>query len=292
MCRRRLVRSMWLACTLSATFACGRRDAPPPDSVVNKPSTMAVASAPSDWVGELGALFVVPSDSENTGVVIFPASPSPRLVSSAPLTLLSVSGDSAAARASLVMSDSQVCGEAPTIRLPDSAPSTWSVGLLSRSATPIRMDSIEALPSADSARFAADLARLASSQPTPRDSRFAGLPFVVLSARRFEVRGQEMVVAHLVRRLPQEATPLEEHSFVIAERPASVPNGPYVVTYFQRSEGTEETADHYEVLAAIRGAETTFLLLARDQEARTSYEILERAKTGRWRIRWARALAC
>jgi len=154
------------------------------------------------------------------------------------------------------------------------------------------MDSIESLLSADSARFAADLARLASAQPTTRDSRFAGLPFVVLSARRFEVRGQGIVVAHLVRRLPQEATPLEEHSLVIAERPASAPSSPYGVTYFQRSEGTEETADHYEVLAAIRGAETTFLLLARDQEARTSYEILERAKSGGWRIRWARTLAC
>jgi len=292
MCRQRLVRPLWLACTVSATFACGRRDAPPPDSAANKPSTVAVASAPSDWVSELGELFVVPSDSENTGVVIFPATPSPRLVSSAPLMLLTTSGDSAAARASLVVSDSQVCGEAPTIRLPDSAPSTWSVGLRARAAAPIRMDSIEALPSADSARFAADLARLASAQPTTRDSRFAGLPFVVLSARRFEVRGQGIVVAHLVRRLPQEATPLEEHSLVIAERPAPAPSSPYSVTYFQRSEGTEETADHYEVLAAIRGAETTFLLMARDQEARTNYEILERAKSGGWRIRWARTLAC
>src|SRR5688500_3917757 len=108
MCRRRLVRPMWLACTVSATFACGRRDAPPADSAAKKPSTVAVASAPSDWVSELGELFVVPSDSEQTGVVIFPATPSPRLVSSAPLTLLTTSGDSAAARASLVVSDSQV----------------------------------------------------------------------------------------------------------------------------------------------------------------------------------------
>jgi len=289
--RQRLVRSGWLAFT-GAVFACGRRDPPPPDSLATKPSPAAVVSAPSDWVSELGDLLVVPSDSDNTGVVIFPATPSPRLVSSAPLTLLSASGDSAPSRASLVVSDSQVCGEAQTIRLRDTVAKAWSVGLLRRSAAPLKMDSIEALPSADSARFAAEMARLASAQPTTRDSRFAGLPFVVLSARRFEARELEIVVAHLVRRLPQEATPLEEHSLVIAERLAAADKGPYDVMYYQRSEGTEETADHYEVLAAIRGAETTFLLLARDQEARTSYEILERGKTGGWRIRWARTLAC
>lgn len=292
MCRQRVERSILCACIAAAALACGTRDTPPPDSATDSAPTIAVASAPSDWVSELGELLIVPSDSENTGVVLFPPAPSPRLIASAPLTLLSASGDSVAARASLVESDSQVCGEAPTIRLDDSVATSWSVALLARSAVPIHMDSIESLPSPDSARFVADLARLASAQPPARDSRFAGLPFVVLSARRFETRGQQIVVAHLVRRLPQEATPLEEHSLIIAERAASARSEPSVVTYHQRSEGTEETADHFELLAAIRGAETTFLLLAREQDAQTRYEILERTKVGGWRMRWSRMLAC
>lgn len=292
MCRQRVLRSPVFACIAAAMLACGKPDARPADTLTTRAPTVAVASDPSDWVSELGALLVVPSDSESAGVVLFPAAPSARLISSAPLTLLSASGDSFAARASLVESDSQVCGEAPTIRLGDSVAISWSVALLPRSATALHMDSIEALPSPDSARFAADLARLASAQSPARDSRFAGLPFVVLSARRFETRGQQIVVAHLVRRLPQEATPLEEHSLIVAERAASARSEPFVVTYHQRSEGTEETADHFEVLAVIRGAETTFLLLAREQDAQTRYEILERTKAGGWRMRWSRMLAC
>jgi hypothetical protein len=226
--------------------------------------------------------------------VLFPANPSPRVISSTPLTLLSAAGDSVVTRAQLVVSDSQVCGEAPTVRLtgPVPAPASWSVALSRRSAVPLKLDSIEALPPADSARLTVNLARLASALPTSRDSRFTGLPFVVLSARRFEAHGQHVLVAHLVRRLPQEATPLEEHTLIIAERPAAAPKEPYAVTYHQRSEGTEETAEQFEVLSAIRGRETTLLLLARDQEARTQYEILERQKTGGWRTRWSRTLAC
>lgn len=291
MCCQRLVRPALLACTVAAMLACGRREAPPNDTLADSARPVAAASESSDWVTELGQLLVVPSDSDNTGVVLFPATPSQRLIASAPITLLSAAGDSATARATLVQSDSQVCGEAPTIRLSGVAPGSWSVGLLARSVVPLRMDSIEALPSADSARFAADLARLASALPTTRDSRFAGLPFVVLTARRFDAGDRKAVAAHLVRRLPQEASPLEEHTFVVAERPAVSPADAFVVSFHQRSEGTEETADHYEVLAAIRAGKTTFLLIARDREARTSYEVLERTQAG-WGIRWTRTLAC
>lgn len=293
MCRQRVVWSLLLVCTVAATDACSRRDASVRDSAADSTRQVAATTDPSgDWVSELGELLVVPFDSENAGIVLFPATPSPRLISSAPLTLLNAAGDSVVVRAALVVSDSQVCGEAPTVRLIGDIPTVWSVGLKARSVAVLRLDSIEALPSPDSVRLAAELARLASTIPMFRDSRFTGLPFVVLGARRFEAHGQEILVADLIRRLPQEATPLEERTFLIAERPASAKAEPYRVTHHQRSEGTEETAEHFEVLSAVRGSETVLLLLARDQEERTSYEILERAKAGGWRTRWSRALAC
>jgi hypothetical protein len=154
------------------------------------------------------------------------------------------------------------------------------------------MDSIEALPSADSARLAADLARLASALPMQKTSRFTGLPFAVLGAHRFESNGRQVVVAHLVRRLNQEAAPLEERTLIIAERPSPAAKGePYVVTHSLRSEGSEDTAEHFEVLAAIRGRQAPMLLLSRDQLSRTTYELLERADDG-WRTRWSRTLSC
>lgn len=287
---QRVVRSTLLAYTVVALLACGRREAPPVDTLTDTGRPAVATDGSDNWVSELGPLLVVPSDSENAGVVLFPATPTARQISSAPLLLLSASGDSARVRASLVLSDSEVCGEAPTIRLTGNVPAAWSVALAG-SAVPLRMDSIEALPPPDSARFAADLARLASTVPSGRESRFDGLPFVVLTARRIDSQGKQAVVAHLVRRLPQEATPLEEHTFVIAERPASSTNEQYRVSYHQRSEGTEETVDHYDVLAAVRAGEAIFLLIARDQEARTSYDVLERTQSG-WRVRWRRTLAC
>jgi hypothetical protein len=289
MCRPRVAYSLLLA--VVGGLACGERRRVEPDSVVNTTSATTITDRPADWVSELGPVLVVPSDTEQTGVVLFPATPSQQLIEAAPLTLLSPAGELTRTTASLVVSDSQVCGEAPTIRIGGEATAAWSVGLRARAAVPLKMDSIEALTSSDSARLVAALARLASAVPTVRASRFSGLPFVVLSARRFNVAGTHTVLAHLMRRLPQEASPLQEHSFVVGERSATSAGDAYALTYHQRSEGTEETADHYDVLTAARAGANTFLVLSREQDARTVYEILERGNTG-WRSRWQRTLAC
>jgi hypothetical protein len=140
--------------------------------------------------------------------------------------------------------------------------------------------------------LAADLARLASGLATQPGSRFTGLPFAVLGAHRFASDGRQYLVGHLVRRLNQEAAPGEERTFVIAERSAATPGEPYIVTHSQRSEGSEDTAEHFELLAVVRGTEAPLLLLARDQLSKTTYEILERNPDGTWRTRWSRTLAC
>jgi hypothetical protein len=253
--------------------------------------SQAAARAPQDWAGELGQLLVVPADSGNSAVVIFPDFPSPRLVASAPMTLLTVGGDSVTVRGQLVATESEQCGGVPLIQLADSIASPWSIGLLRRSAATLSMDSIEALPSADSTRLAAELARLGSAL-TVGESRFTGLPFTVLGAHRIEESSRQTVVAHLVRRLPQEAAPLEEHLLIIAERDRSTANASWTTRYTQRSEGTEDTAEHFTMLAAARTGDRTLLLLARDQPEQTRYEILERGPDGTWRSRWSRTLVC
>lgn len=282
------------SCVAALTISCARPDATPAaDSGADPPAAVDSTSGANQWVAELGQLLIVPSDSENTGVVIFPPTPSPRLISSGPLTLFTLAGDSVSTRAALVVSDSQVCGEAPTVRFNTSTTVEWSVGLLERAVSHIPMDSIEALPARDSLRLAAEIARLASSVPAPRESRFVGLAFVVRSANVIRAQDRQIVVTHLIRRLPQEASPIEEHTFIIAERPVSaVTPGLYVTAYAQRSEGTEETAEHFEVLSVVRGARSILLLLARDQETQTTYEIVERDTSGRWRSRWTRVLSC
>lgn len=287
-CRATLV----ILSMVAEAAACDRRDAARVDSIRDTAAVDTSAAAPeAAWVQEVGRLLVIPADSDDSGVILFPLAPTRALVSSFSLTLLSSAGAATTARAALVESDSEVCGEAPTLRLVTPQTSTWSVAVAGTSLTPVAMDSIESMTAADSARLVTTIARLASTVP-PRESRFTALPFVVLAARTFRNAGRETVVAHLRRRLPQEATPLEEHLFVVAERPSARLDVPYAVSYSQKSEGTEETADHYDLLAVLTGQASTFLILARDQEARSTYEILERSATGVWRTRWTRTLAC
>jgi hypothetical protein len=291
--RERVMQLQLLCCAAAWTLSCGRRDASPTtDTAVDTAHAPGASPAQvADWASELGQLLVVPSDSDNTAIILYPDDPPGQLIASQPLTLVNAAGDTTRVR--LVASDSQECGDAPVVRFSGTTPSAWSVGLLARSARLLPMDSIEALPSADSARLAADLARLASGLKTHQSSRFSGLPFAVLGAHRFQSDGRQFLVAHLVRRLNQEAAPLEERTLLIAERSAaSPPSEPFTVTYSQRSEGSEDTAEHFEVLAALRGQASPLLILERDQLSRTSYDILERVPDDGWRTRWSRTLSC
>lgn len=290
MSRQRVVCAVLFACALEA--GCARSETPSvSDSGVDtaRPPT-APATATGSWAPEIGQVLVVPTDSENTAAVVYPAEPSARLIASGPMTLVNAAGDTTSVRVAAV--DSQQCGDAAIVRLAGSDTVSWSVGLLGRSAALLRMDSIEALPSADSARLAADLARLASALGTHRESRFSGLPFAVIGAHLFDADGRRFVIAHLARRVNLEAAPLEERTLIIADRPlGAAASVPYTVGYSRRSEGTEDTAEHYDVLAVVHGRQSLLLLLARDQQAQTDYEILERSN-GTWRSRWSRKLVC
>jgi len=285
--RRALVASVVALAALASS--CSRKSTPESDT---SKATRASADVNPDsgWAAELGQMLIVPGDSENAAVVLFPRAPSPHLVSSRPLALFNTGGDSIAARLTMTPADAQQCGDAPIVHMRDVVRAPWAIGLLGRSASMVRVDSIESMASGDSARLAADLSRLASSIPIDADSRFVGLPFAVLAARKFDADGKPIVLAHLVRRVNQEATPLEEHTLVIAQRGAA--GEPASLLFSQRSEGKEETAEHFEILSVAKAAGAVFVLIARDQEAQTEYEILERSGDGTWRERWRRTLTC
>jgi hypothetical protein len=289
----RVLRCVFVTFATIAVISCGRRDASPATDTGAGTTTRA-STGPNDWSPELGRVLLVPSDSDNAAIVLVPDAPNPQVLLSAPVTLLNANGDTTVVRVQSLISDTVECGDAPMLRFTAPVPPTWSVGFSGRTAGLVRMDSIEGLPAADSARLAVDLARLASALPMQRNSRFAGLPFAVLSARRLQANGRQIVVAQLVRRLNQEAAPLEERTLVIAERaaPASpARREPLTATHSQRSEGSEDAIEHFELLTAITSGPSTLLLMSRDQLSRTTYELLERTDTG-WRTRWSRTLSC
>lgn len=281
-----------IACLLVAvTLAACERSAPPPQAettaVVAVDSVVAPPSSSGDWPAELGSVLLVPSDTDATAIVVYPGAS--LAADSTRFTLFTSGGEAAGARVTVRGTDTLECGDAGVVRLSGGTFGTWSVGLAGATRV-LRSDSLEALAPRDSAQVVASLARMASTITAREETRFNGLPFSVVRARRFAVGETRIVAAHLVRKLPQEASPLEEHTFVIAERPLS--SDSLLLRYHQRSDGTEETAEHFEILAAVGTEKATLLVLARDNATGTRYQILERSANGTWRVRWTRPLNC
>src|SRR6185503_4513950 len=98
--------------------------------------------------------------------------------------------------------------------------------------------------------FTIGATRLASALPNDSAGRFSGLPFVVRGVWRFSIpQNRQVIAATLVRQINQEATPLQERTFLVAER--SPADSTLSTAYSERSYGDEETVERHEVLAAI-----------------------------------------
>ena len=168
---------------------------------------------------------------------------------------------------------------------------TWAVGFASGQVTPLALDSVDVLSSRDSLALAAEASRLASAVTTTTPPSFQGLRFAAHDIRRFEAApGVQAIVAHLIRKVNQEANPQEEQTLLIAERDSGVTTGPYRLVYAERTHGLEETTTTPEVVAAIRITGRPTLIVARDGDEGVSYAFLERFGARQWRIRWTSAL--
>lgn len=174
-------------------------------------------------------------------------------------------------------------------------PADWTVAFVSGTVRPLPLSPIESMASADSARLAAELTRLASAIPDSARSPFTGLPFVVRTAYRFSpARGRVAVVADLVRKLNLEANPLEEHTLLVAERDSAEAQSRLRTVYWERTSANEERIVSTEVLAAVEvaGGQRTELVLARVGYDSTAYALLERSPNGVWRLRWTSPRGC
>ena len=286
------LRAAFVLAVVATAPGCERADPRPPvvDTAVQAQPQAEAETAPAwtgEWASGFGDILLVPSDTDNTAILVYPDVVAEG-ASAGSVDLISAGGEVSARGVAIAGLDSLECGGAPVVRLSSATFGTWSIGVRAPQGV-LRGDSIEALPPRDSARLVMRLARMASGIEADQATRFTGLPFSVVRARAWTIGETRIVAAHLARKLPQEASPLEEHTFIIAERLVS--NDSLALRYSQRSEGTEETAEHFEVLSAVSGA-TTLLLVARDNATGTRYELLERSRTGAWRVRWSRPLSC
>ena len=166
----------------------------------------------------------------------------------------------------------------------------WRVGFTSGHAQAIKLDSIEAMSSTDSASLAASLARTAATLPIASDPTFRGLPFRVRSAYTFRLDSVEVVVADVVRSVNEEANPRIEHLFIIGERPAGA-TGKYTPAYYSRMAGAEETTPTSEVLAAVRieSSRTPAVIVNIENDDGQQLGLIERTAPGQWRSVWRSA---
>ena len=166
----------------------------------------------------------------------------------------------------------------------------WNVGFVGGVVSPLPMDSVQSLGRADSLDALANMTRLASAMPGDSAGRFAGLPFVVRSVWRFSPPGGLQTFVALVRRqINQEATPLQEHTLIVAER-SPTDSTPSAV-YSERSYGDEETIESRDLLAAVvlGTGRNVALVIGRDFGNAASYGVVERGDDGKWRARWVSA---
>lgn len=271
----------------------------PPDTSSRRPtptpaSSDSASATPrsSGWDPSAGPVLLVPADSANRAFVIVPDSVTgPSVLSSLPRSaLVELFGrDGSIQSAELPgVPDASGCQAVGLQSAPP--PHAWSVGFLGGVVVPLRVDSVETATSPDSASLAAVAFRLASMLPNDTAGRFTGLPFVARGMLRFTLpNGPTVLVANVIRQINQEATPLQERTFLLAERAQS--DTSFTMVYDERSYGEEETIESREFVAAVAlgSNRNAAVIVSRDFGDATAFSLVERGDDGHWRLRWTSA---
>jgi hypothetical protein len=183
----------------------------------------------------------------------------------------------------------QECYSWPLAKL-QSAHSNWRVGFVSGHVRAIMLDSIEAMPSADSAALAASVAQTAATLPVASDPTFRGLPFRVRSAYTFRLDSVNVMIADVVRSVNEEANPRLEHLLIIGERPATT-RGKYKVGYYNRTAGAEESTQATEILTAVQieAAQRPAIVVNIEYDDGRKFGLIERTGPSEWRATWRSA---
>lgn len=299
--------ALWLVPLLSA---CERsRSSTPTRAAPVNPSestaTLPARPTATQWDSTVGPIMLARGASAANALVVFPDYSDSTVPDTLQLDASTLRGDSV----ELVGRDGAIgvapvisagtkewagdeCVEWPTATLglvDTSRAAGWTIGFVQQHVTPVALDSLDGMSGADSARLAADLTRLASALPDDTSKTFRGIPFSVRYAFRFQpAPGIEAIVADLVRRLNQEASPLEQHTLLIAERSSTTPEAPFRVAYHERAGGLEEAIETTDVLAVLRLSSPPHveLVVLREGQDTNAYSIMERGTDGSWRVRW------
>jgi hypothetical protein len=258
-------------------------------------------TANTNWNADAGPLMIVSVGSGDSVAVVLPEATDSTIAAlqdtSPPLSGLTFDllGRGGMARPPVAVLSlprtvrKQECYSWPLAKL-KSSHSNWRVGFASGHVHSIALDSIEAMPSADSATLAVALAQTAATLPITADPTFKGLPFRVRSAYRFRLDSTDVVIADVVRSVNEEANPRLEHLLIVGERPVGS-TGRYKAGYYNRTAGAEESTQATEILAAvlIGSARRPAIVVNIEYDDGRKFGLIERTGPGEWRATWRSA---
>lgn len=256
--------------------------------------------ANTNWNSDAGPIMIVPTGNGDSVAIVIPEATDSTIasfqgisppVSNVTFDLFGRGGKigSSIAVSALPPVQEKDCYSWPLGRL-QTTRANWQVGFASGHVQAIRLDSIEAMSSADSALLAASLARTAATLPVKVDPTFRGLPFRVRSAYTFQLDSMQVVVADIVRSVNEEANPRLEHLLIIGERPTGT-SGNFEVGYFSRTAGAEESIQATELLAAVTIGEAKHpaIVVSIEYDDGGKLGLIERTSSGQWRATWKSA---
>jgi hypothetical protein len=279
---------------IALALSCERAKAPPrAESTTALPTTadttVAASSPRGRWDDAAGPVLLVAASSPATAYIVATDSASAQgqlsqLPRPASVTLFGRGGTVQTAELT-ARGDTNGCALGTLSAAPP--PRLWSIGFVGGVIAPLPVDSTQSISLSDSSALVVVVNRLASALPNDPAGRFVGLPFAVRSLWRFMIpSGPIVVVATLTRQLAQEATPLQEHTLLVAERAPR--DTVFTTAYSERSYGAEETIESRDLLAGalIGVARTPALFLIRDYGETIAYGLVERGPDGKWHRRW------
>jgi hypothetical protein len=285
------------ACCVATMVACERSPraaAKDTADTVQAPESVAVALPVNPgWEAADGSLLLVSAGSPTTASLVAPGlvdadGTAPDISLPHEVRLLSRDGRSTTASITSIRAhDNQVCLAWPRAEISGSR-GPWSIGFVTNGAEAVALDSVLAMSRSDSARLAADIARMASALKDDTSAAFRGLPFVVREMRRFSpAEGVQSVVADVARLLATEANPREERLFLLAEKRDG---GEWSVRYSRRASGPEESVEATDIRGVVRFPDGRVVMILSVESSRsTRYEILRRHADGSWRSQWRSA---
>lgn len=295
-----------LAAVVAAlALACGDRE-PEPRAPVPPPAPVEAPRPPvadlTGWPKGLGRAFVIRLGSpDNAYRLVVPELGSRRFADSLlsvrigdsiPVVLLGRRGRAGDAVARVVDAETGAgaCVTWPSAEISGAAAvgrpgGAWRVAAERDSVTPIAVDSLLGMTSADSASLTDAVLSLLPSLPPATDSAMRGIPFTVMRAYRLRVSGIPVVAAELARTSSTEADPRQQRLFLVGEQR----NGSsYQLVYSRDASGPADMMPVTELIVALTSQRSRGAILILGVEGPRGLQLLLVQRTGsrQWRPSW------